>query len=95
MRWDQISGILDRVLAVAVTWAITKGYITQAQAAEYAPLVLAIAAALWGWWVNRDKALVQAAAAIPDTTVVTRPDLAAATPERNIVSETVAKVVPK
>lgn len=94
MRWDQISGILDRVIAVGLTWAVAKGYITQSQAAEWLPLILGVLAAAWGWYVNRDKALVQAAAKIEDTTVITKPELAADTPERNIVSAAANKVVP-
>ena len=96
MTWDQISGPLDRIILMALTWAVAKGLITTADVAPFASAALAIAGAGYGWWVNRPKAIVQSAAALPGTTVVTTPDLAAATPNQtNIVSNTEQKVSPK
>ena len=48
----------------------------------------------YAWWVNRPKAILQSAAAVPGTTVVTVPEIAHATPETNIVSATTNVVVP-
>lgn len=100
---DQVSGVTDRVLTIAATWLLTwltmKGYITPNQAVEYSPLLIALGAAIWGWWVNRPKAILQSAAAIPAgggkmTQIVTSPELAAATPEQaNIISSAENKVV--
>lgn len=103
MQKDQLSGVFDRVLAVALTWLLTwlatKGYITQGQVAELLPALVILLTAAWGWWVNRDKALIQSASNVPGTVVVTTPELAKATPsERNIISsksskETIAATV--
>lgn len=96
MTWDQISGPLDRVLLVALTYFASKGWITPGEVAGYATLVLGLLGAIYGWWVNRPKAIVQSAAALPGTIVVTTAALAAATPdESNIVSNVDTKVVPK
>lgn len=100
MTTDQISGSSDRALLVLVTWFLTyasqKGWITTSDVATLAPAIVAIAGFGWGWWVNRPKAIAMSAASIPGTTVVTTPDLAAATPDHsNIVSNTETKVVPK
>lgn len=87
MQWSQVSGVLDRILLAVGMYAVAKGWISESDMMQFVALVLAVAGAVWGWWVNRDKALVQAAAAIPGTVVVTTPDLAKATPnDNNIVS---------
>ena len=96
MTWDQVSGPLDRVILMALAWAVGKGFITNADVAPIAGALLALAGAGYGWWVNRPKAIVQSAAALPGTTVVTTPDLANATPNQaNIVSNAEQKVTPK
>lgn len=95
MTWDQISGPADRVILILLAWAVGKGIITSADVAPIAAALLAVAGAAYGWWVNRPKAIVQSAAALPGTTVVTTPALAAATPQDNIVSNTEQKVTPK
>jgi hypothetical protein len=93
---DQLKALAERITTVIATWAVTKGYITPAQMTEYAPLAVGVAAAIYAWWVNRPKALVQAASNIPGTTVVTTPELANATPNNeNILSNTDTKVVNK
>lgn len=96
MQWTQISGILDRVVIALLTWLAAKGYIASGEIANYAALILGIAAAVWGWYVNRPKAIAQAAAELPGTVLVTTPALAAATPDQsNIVSNSSNKVVPR
>lgn len=99
MTKDQTTGTLERVATVFFTWLLTwltsKGYISSSQAAEILPLLLAVGAAIWGWWTNRPTAIVQSAAALPGTTVVTTPVLASSTPEANIVSSTAVEVKPK
>lgn len=97
---DQVKGMLDRALAVVATmflnWMVTKGWLGQSDAATLLPALVLIPALAWGAWNNREKALVQSAAAIPGTVVVTTPALAAATPEQNnIVSNAEAKVTTK
>lgn len=95
LTWDQISGLLDRVVLVVLTYAVSKGYITSADVGPIAAAILALGGAIWGWWVNRPKAIVQSAAALPGTTVVTTPGLAASTPQQNIVSSATSQVVNK
>lgn len=97
---DQIKGMLDRGLAVLVTmllgWCVRKGYLGEGDAATLAPAIVLLPSLAWGWWNNRPKALVQAAAALPGTVVVTTPELAKATPDQNnIVSNETTKVVSK
>lgn len=92
--WDQVKGIVERLTTVALasvfSYAVLKGWITKQQAIDYGaelvPIVLAAASAWYGWRINRPKAIVQSAAALPNTVVVTTADLAKSTPEANIVS---------
>lgn len=96
MTNDQLKALAERAITVLATWAVTKGYVTPAQVTEYAPLVVALAATVYAWWVNRPKAIVQAAANIPGTTIVTTKELSDATPTiDNITSNTETKVVNK
>lgn len=100
--WSQISGIVERLitiaLATAFSYAVLKGWISKEDAvkwgADLAPLILAAASAWYGYRINRPKAIAQAAAALPDTTVVTSPAIARSTPERNIVSAATNTVEP-
>lgn len=101
--WDQIKGIVERFvslgLAALLSWAVIKGWITKEQAkewgAEYGPIVIMAIATWYGWRINRPKAIVQSAAALPGTVVVTTPAIARATPnEPNIVSNREVSVEP-
>lgn len=95
MTQDQLSGALDRGLLVIATWVVTwlvqRGILSAGQAADLAPHVGAVLVAavgmFVGWWKNRPKAIVQSAAALPNTVVVTDTALANSTPEKNIISE--------
>lgn len=64
--WDQISGVLDRVLIALFAYLVAKGYVAGDQVAGYISLIIGIAGAVWGWYVNRPKAILQSAAALPD-----------------------------
>lgn len=94
---DQVRGMLDRAASVLATmflaWCVKKGFIGESDSAALLPAVILLPSLAWGWWVNRNKALVQSAANVPGTLVVTTPALAAATPESNIVPATSTKVV--
>lgn len=97
---DQIKGMLDRAIAVIATmflgWMVKKGWLGESDAATLLPALVLLPAIAYGAWNNRQKALVQAAASIPGTTVVTTPELAQATPnESNIISTEQVKVVSK
>lgn len=100
MQQDQIKGMLDRVGLVLATWFLSwmvrKGWIGSEDSAVLLPGLILIPALVWGWWNNRDKALVQSAANVPGTIVVTQPSLAAATPDQNnILSNTNVEVKTK
>lgn len=61
MSWDKVSGAVDRVLLVLCTWLVSRGYITSQTAADIATLALGFIGVAVSWWVNRPKALLQAA----------------------------------
>jgi hypothetical protein len=78
VTFDQIRGPLERVVYIALGYLVARGYITSDAVAGYATLVLAIIAALYGWWQNRPKAIMQSAEALPGTQkiITTNADLA-------------------
>lgn len=94
-NWSQISGGLDRILLVGLTWLASKGYITSADVANYAALIVGIAGALYAFYVNRNTNLAKQAASIPGTTVLTTPEIANNTVQPNVVSNTTNKVEKK
>ena len=100
MQQDQVKGMLDRAIAVLATmflgWMVKKGWLGESDSATLLPAVVLLPSLAWGWWNNRPTALVQSAANLPGTTIVTTPDLADATPfQGNIVSNTKVKVTDK
>lgn len=96
---DQVVGVADRLLTVLVMWLLMKavmfGWISESDATSLGPIIVAFLAGLWGWWNNRPKAILVAAARLPDTKVVTTPDLAASVPSNNVVSNSETTVVPR
>lgn len=103
---EQVKGMFERFATIIATWLLLKlvrsGYISTEDSTILAPgLVILIVAApslFYGWWINRSKALQQAAASVflPDGSkpiIVTSPEIAAATSESNIVSAATNKVV--
>lgn len=97
MGKDQVSGTLDRGLAVLATILLGKlvewGYLGATDAATLVPFVVLLPSMFWGWWVNRPKALLQSAANVvgadgKKTVVLASPEIANAMPEKNIVSNT-------
>lgn len=80
---DQISGTADRAGLVIVTWLLTvasqRGWISQGDAITLAPAILVVIGIAWGWWVNRPKAILEAATNT-GATVITTPEMAKATP---------------
>ena len=90
---DQVKGIVERLVAVLLVWLVAKGHIGKDEALEYGPIAIGIVSAIYAWYVNRPKAIMQSAAALPGTTVVTTPEMAKSTPEPNIVSTTTNTVV--
>lgn len=104
---DQTTGVIERlaygaILAVMMK-LVQKGYIDADMAAYIAGGLVASAGALYAWWINRPKALLQSAASVPNpgsptglTQIIASPELAAATPSQsNIMSSDNIKVVAK
>lgn len=97
---DQTTGIIERIIYAAVLALAMKlvqhGYIDSDMATYIATGAVAAFGSVYAWWINRPQAIAQAAANIPGTTVVTTPEIAAATPNNaNIVSNTATKVEQK
>lgn len=90
---EQVKGILDRLVAMLLVWLVAKGYLADGDAATVGTVLIGMGSLAWGWWINRRKSIVQAAAAIPNTVVVTQPQIANSTPELNIVSNVSSAVV--
>ena len=94
---DQTYGVVERIIYGVAMFvlmkAVTKGWITGQDAPYIAGGIVTLVGGAWAWWINRPKAIVQSAAALPQTVVVTTPALAASTPEKNIVSADSNKVV--
>lgn len=104
LQQDQIKGMLDRAAAVLATmlvgWMVKKGWLGASDAATLVPALVLLPSLAWGWWNNRNKALLQSAAGVvgadgKKTVVIASPELAAATPENNIVSSTQVEVKTK
>jgi hypothetical protein len=94
-NWTQVSGVVDRVILIGLTWLASKGYITTTDVANYATMILAVAGAGYAFWINRNSNLVNRASSVPNTTIVTSPDISAALPQSNVVSTDDKKVVSK
>lgn len=95
MTAEQFKGIADRLVAMLLVWLVAKGYLAEGDAATAGTILIGLLSLAYGWWVNRDKALLQSAATVPGTTVVTQSNIAHNTPETNIVSNTTSEVVRK
>lgn len=92
MQWTQISGIFDRILIFVGTYAVARGWIGQNEMMQLVALAIGIGGVIWGAYVNTNKSIAQAAAAIPGTVIVSTPELAKATPnESNIISSNSSK----
>ena len=74
ITFDQIRGPIERVVYIGLGWLVAKGIITSAEVANYATLVLAVAAAFYGWWQNRPKAILQSAQALPEVAKIVSTD---------------------
>lgn len=95
-NWSQISGAVDRVIIVILTWAVSKGYILADDVPNYAALAVAIIGAFWSFWANRQVNLAKRATRdIPDSTLIAPQAIADAAPSANVVSSADAKVTLK
>jgi len=99
---EQVKGMLDRAIAVAATMflshCVKKGWIGESDSATLLPALVLLPSLIWGWYVNRNKALIQAAANTVDDEgrkpiIVSSPEMAKSNPETKIVSNTTSAVV--
>lgn len=63
MNFEQIKGIIERIITIFVTWFVAKGWVPAGMSAELVTVVLGILSVIWGFWVNTPKALADAAVA--------------------------------
>ena len=76
VTFDQVRGPLERIVYIGLGWLVARGFITSAEVANYATLLLAIAAAGYGWWQNRPKAIMESAQALPEVKKIVTTDAA-------------------
>lgn len=98
-NWSQVSGLIERILWIALSWALGKGYITSADATNLATMLLAVIAAIYAYVVNRNSNLLKQAASVTvggeKTQIVAPEPLAKSISQPNIVSSDDKKVVAK
>lgn len=90
---DQASGITERLLYAGATAVAMKlvshGWISADDATWVATGIIGAVGGAYAWWVTKPSNILLAASNLKGTTVVTTPDLAAATPSAaNIISNT-------
>lgn len=64
MNWEQVKGIVERVVTFGVAWAAGKGYIPAGVVGDLTALIVLVGAVIWGWKVNTAPALADAAKAV-------------------------------
>lgn len=96
---EQFKGMTERFVTVMSTMLLAlfvrRGWIGEGDAATLLPAIVLLPSLIYGWWINRNKALAQATAAIPGTVVITQAGIASSTKESNIVSNVDNTVVTK
>lgn len=91
ITWDQISGLLQRILMFAGGLAVGKGWISEELMTQIVGAIIGIGGILWGVKVNTKTALVQSVNAMPEVqAVITKPTpegvgLASAVPAGSVV----------
>ncbi len=94
-NWSQLSGAVDRVLLITLSYFVGKGYISQGDATTLVGGLVAILGVAYSLYVNRNTNLTKQAASVPGTTIITDASIASNTTQPNIVSNTTNKVTPK
>ena len=61
MNFEQIKGITERILTVAVAFVVGKGWITQAMSADVIAVILLLMSVAWGFYQNSPNVLADAA----------------------------------
>ena len=102
---DQASGIADRTISGTMIWLISfvlgklavAGYLAASDVPQLSVAVIILGSAGWGYWVNRPKAIIQAAGNVVGADgrkaeIIVSPELAAV-PADNVKSNVTNKVV--
>jgi len=71
ITFDQIRAPLERVVYILLAWLAGKGYLGPQDVAGIGTLIVAIAAAFWGYWINRPHGILASAQALPEVTKIT------------------------
>lgn len=93
MNWEQIASILRHILTFGGGFIVAKGWISAEALPGIVGAILTIGGAVWSVVNKTPTSIVASAAALPGTTVVTTPEIAAAIPNPSAVSSTSVKVV--
>lgn len=95
MSWEQISSILRHILTFGGGFIIAKGWISAEAMPGIIGAIITVGGVLWGMFNKTESSIVASAAAIPGTTVVTTPALAAAVTNPDAMSSATVEVVRK
>ncbi|MBR1230194.1 hypothetical protein JQ600_35455 [Bradyrhizobium sp. AUGA SZCCT0176] len=95
MSWEQISSILRHILTFGGGFIVAKGWISAEALPGIVGGIITIGGVIWGMFNKTQSSIVASAAALPGTTVVTTPALAAAVTSPDAVSSSEVKVVAK
>lgn len=99
---EQVKAMAERAVTVLATIFLAKlvkwGWLSDSDSAALLPFVVIMPSLAYAWWINRNKALVIAAANTVDDqgrkpVIVTSQNVANSTAETNIVSAENVKVV--
>ncbi len=64
MNFEQIKGILERILTMALMYAVGKGWVPAGIVGDLVAGLLLLFGVVWGWKVNTAPALADAAKAV-------------------------------
>jgi len=101
---DQGVGVAERLMYGAFLWVamqlVAKGFIDAEMASYLAAGAVGAVGSVRAWWVNRPKALVEAASNVIGengmrTVVITAPEIANNMPQNNIIPNDEMKAVQK
>lgn len=95
MNWEQISSILRHILTFGGGFIVAKGWISAEALPGIVGAILTVGGGVWAMFNKTSSSIVASAAALPGTTVVTTPDIAAAVTSSDAMSSADVKVVSK
>lgn len=93
MSWEQISSILRHILTFGGGFIVAKGWLSDATVQQLIGAIITVGGAIWAVYNKTPSSIVASAAALPGTTVVTTPALAASVPSADALSSADVRVV--